>query len=246
MIPPTSIDGTDITGATIDGTDVQEITVDGDVVFSAQQLDPSLIVRLRFEQNVNNEISSLTPTDSTSAGYSSDAEEGSFAKDFDGSNDAVIFTDSQFSFSNFYNVPHSVSMQIKTGVTQVLALLGGTFKSSSDDRHRMFVAGDELRFNRLNTNFAATTVVTDNQYHHVVFTYGGTSTGSMNIYVDGSPEASGSRATALSDLNEKFEIGYNQQESRHPYDGLIDDYRIYMKELSSSEVSNLYNTGFTQ
>jgi len=34
---PTSIDGTDITGATIDGTDVQEITVDGDVVFSAVQ-----------------------------------------------------------------------------------------------------------------------------------------------------------------------------------------------------------------
>jgi len=33
MIPPTSIDGTDITGATIDGTDVTEITVDGDTVF---------------------------------------------------------------------------------------------------------------------------------------------------------------------------------------------------------------------
>jgi len=32
---PTSIDGTDITGATIDGTDVQEITVDGQTVFSA-------------------------------------------------------------------------------------------------------------------------------------------------------------------------------------------------------------------
>jgi len=38
MIPPTSIDGTDITGATIDGTDVQEITVDGDTVFSAIQV----------------------------------------------------------------------------------------------------------------------------------------------------------------------------------------------------------------
>jgi len=35
MIPPTSIDGTDITGATIDGQDVQEITVDGDTVFTA-------------------------------------------------------------------------------------------------------------------------------------------------------------------------------------------------------------------
>jgi len=34
-MPPTSIDGTDITGATIDGTDVQEITVDGQTVFTA-------------------------------------------------------------------------------------------------------------------------------------------------------------------------------------------------------------------
>jgi len=32
---PTSIDGTDITGATIDGQDVQEITVDGQTVFTA-------------------------------------------------------------------------------------------------------------------------------------------------------------------------------------------------------------------
>jgi len=35
MIPPTSIDGTDITGATIDGQDVEEITVDGQTVFTA-------------------------------------------------------------------------------------------------------------------------------------------------------------------------------------------------------------------
>jgi len=33
--PPTSIDGTDITGATIDGQEVQEITIDGQTVFSA-------------------------------------------------------------------------------------------------------------------------------------------------------------------------------------------------------------------
>jgi len=47
---PTSIDGTDITGATIDGTDVQEITVDGDVVFiGATQLPTqNLIHRYDF------------------------------------------------------------------------------------------------------------------------------------------------------------------------------------------------------
>ena len=35
MIPPISIDGTDITGATIDGIEVDEITVDGTPVFTA-------------------------------------------------------------------------------------------------------------------------------------------------------------------------------------------------------------------
>jgi len=42
MIPPTSIDGTDITGATIDGTDVTEITVDGDTVFTAGPPDTGM------------------------------------------------------------------------------------------------------------------------------------------------------------------------------------------------------------
>jgi len=36
--PPTSIDGTDITGATIDGQQVEEITIDGQTVFSAVTL----------------------------------------------------------------------------------------------------------------------------------------------------------------------------------------------------------------
>jgi len=40
-MPPTSIDGTDITGATIDGTDVQEITVDGQTVFTAVDIPQS-------------------------------------------------------------------------------------------------------------------------------------------------------------------------------------------------------------
>jgi len=35
MTPPTSIDGTDITGATVDGTEVTEITIDGETVFTA-------------------------------------------------------------------------------------------------------------------------------------------------------------------------------------------------------------------
>jgi len=43
---PTSIDGTDITGATIDGTDVTEITVDGQTVFSAAPDAPVAVSNL--------------------------------------------------------------------------------------------------------------------------------------------------------------------------------------------------------
>jgi len=51
MMPPTSIDGTDITGATIDGTDVTEITVDGDTVFTAGLPDEDdLHARYDFSQ----------------------------------------------------------------------------------------------------------------------------------------------------------------------------------------------------
>jgi hypothetical protein len=49
--PPTSIDGTDITGATIDGQEVQEITVDGDTVFTAQTLVDSFDQPLYEDQN---------------------------------------------------------------------------------------------------------------------------------------------------------------------------------------------------
>jgi len=50
MIPPTSIDGTDITGATIDGQDVEEITVDGQTVFTAGPAGAFDLTNFTFNQ----------------------------------------------------------------------------------------------------------------------------------------------------------------------------------------------------
>jgi len=50
MMPPTSIDGTDITGATIDGTDVQEITVDGQTVFQSTVIPNLVDIRLPMDE----------------------------------------------------------------------------------------------------------------------------------------------------------------------------------------------------
>jgi len=56
-MPPTSIDGTDITGATIDGTDVQEITVDGQTVFTKTTTFASAIIDDFESGNLNNYFS---------------------------------------------------------------------------------------------------------------------------------------------------------------------------------------------
>jgi len=108
--PPTSIDGTDITGATIDGQDVEEITIDGNVVFSAAPDIPdaqNLVARydarnlsLSDGQTVNTwpdevgnadlSISSGTPT------YVSNGISGVPSVDYDGNNDShsVVFGNS--------------------------------------------------------------------------------------------------------------------------------------------------------
>ena len=74
MIPPTSIDGTDITGATIDGTDVTEITVGGDVVFSAEATLPTQNLIHRYDFSA----SSTTTTFVEDLAGSDDLTTGSF------------------------------------------------------------------------------------------------------------------------------------------------------------------------
>jgi len=92
---PTSIDGTDITGATIDGSDVQEITVDGDVVFSAGPDFPSSVVnRWPFDEGSGSTVTDVIGGDNgsiTGATWVSDNTYiGGSALSFDGSNDFVF------------------------------------------------------------------------------------------------------------------------------------------------------------
>ena len=92
---PTSIDGTDITGATIDGTDVQEITVDGDVVFSAAAFD----IIDDFEDNSMSEYSGSSSLQITT----SDVVEGSRALALNGSINQNDLNDAQTSTSGLDN-----------------------------------------------------------------------------------------------------------------------------------------------
>ena len=140
MIPPTSIDGTDITGASIDGTDVQEITVDGDVVFNA---GPAIIDD--FESgNINN--------------YSGDT--GSFnvtsTNPIQGSNTLEGFLTTQYIFSQsgLANYPQagdsfSFKMRVEGNVNVASGMVFGIQSNTSQNYCVRFVstAGlDEITF----------------------------------------------------------------------------------------------------
>jgi hypothetical protein len=121
MIPPTSIDGTDITGATIDGQDVQEITVDGDTVFTAgpdipdpddlifrydarsiNASDGDPITSWSDSSNAGNDLSGGSPT------YKTNQIGGQPVLRFDGTDDFLEAT-----FGSTFNTPNTIFFLIE-------------------------------------------------------------------------------------------------------------------------------------
>jgi hypothetical protein len=87
MSPPINIDGSTVDAITIDGTDVSEVTVDGSAVFAATP--DSVVSQYKFEQDATDAISSRDGT-VNGATFVQGGVEGSYAADFDPSNNASI------------------------------------------------------------------------------------------------------------------------------------------------------------
>jgi len=260
---PTSIDGTDITGATIDGTDVTEITVDGDTVFTAETLPvaySNLIAWYPFDSSfyggsdADDATALFNPSqsgDSTaydgtvsgatyqSSGGVTDINAGanSGAFNFDGSNDKIN------TGNNGFSDPISV-----TGWGRKEA--GGqpyfvnAYQATSNGNWFWLIAPDITRVQVsfycsggeakvLNTSVN----ISNNTWHHHAFTYD--STNGLDVYVDGtnigsaSPRGSWPQASPIL-------IGEATNGSRY-WDGDIEDVRIYDTKLSGSQVSDIYN-----
>jgi hypothetical protein len=183
--PPTSIDGTNITGATIDGQDVQEITVDGQTVFRAL---PENIVN----QYVVSNFTATTWTDSVGSAdmtvnglTASTFSNGEDSVQGDGVNDhgsfaptelaaletfAIAFT-VQFTSGggNFYGTQTSANLHIH----RVATLSGGAF------RHI-------LRDNDSNglLDVRTTAAFDDGSPHAVIINKSGDAAADIDIFVD--------------------------------------------------------------
>ena len=90
--------------------------------------------------------------------------------------------------------------------------------------------------------------VRDGNWHHYVFSYDGSGVvGGLKIYydsarVDDSSDSLGSY-TAMQNENLPIVIGRVGTDGTDYADGLMDEFRIYQKELSASEVTKNYNNG---
>jgi len=255
MIPPTSIDGTDITGATIDGTDVQEITVDGDVVFTAGATLPvaysNLIAWYPFDSaeyggsNADDVTAILGgsgddtaydgtvngPTYQSSGGVTdirAGANSGGF--DFDGSNDVIDNTGTPQ-----LTTPFSITAWAKpdafAGDSRAIF---ANWDSTNSDFYVWFRDSgqiemvDDIRGGVTGSTFSA------NQFYHVAAVFSNTEN---ILYVDNNVDlqSSGHSQTTYVDAG-GITIG-----SFDKFDGIIDDVRLYNKALSATEVSQIYN-----
>jgi len=113
------------------------------------------------------------------------------------------------------------------------------FAGSNSDRQRIFVNASEL---------------SDNKWHHIVYTYDGRGTSSgavptdgMQIYIDGIVQAktvnSAGSYTYMDGVSEKLFIGavYDGGGGHFESDGNMAEFAIWAKELSLEEIKAIYN-----
>jgi hypothetical protein len=82
-------------------------------------------------------------------------------------------------------------------------------------------------------DFSSATVVSDDQWHHLAVTY---DNASVKMYVDGILGSATPKAGPITATNEKFQMGALPDGSL-PYDGALDEVRIYKRALSAKEIT---------
>jgi len=145
-MPPTSIDGTDITGATIDGTDVTEITVDGQTVFTAgPDLPDSAVRQWAFAERTTSGTGVITETlandDGDTTGGPTNTADNSFFDGFyeatDGVDDAILLPVSEFQ-SQLQSKDVGIAFTVRTTDVDDVDHMLGSLDGDASDRIQIF------------------------------------------------------------------------------------------------------------
>ena len=191
-----------------------------------------------------------TPSFASAAGGAGSTDTGPtftnrFALNFDGSDDfaateagvtSYLSNATQMSFSVWFNLDTAV---INKGIFDDQNVHFAVYtKDASGDNYslRINLNGSANRFQLSGRPFTA------GQWHNLVMTF---NAGTLLFYVDGNSTGysvySGSIPSSLSSSSAKLEIG--RIDSTLFWDGKIDEPAIYLTELTSDQVTTIYNGG---
>ncbi|HJW96941.1 MAG TPA: LamG domain-containing protein [archaeon] len=170
---------------------------------------------------------------------------------FDGTNDYItVANESNFDFERTSSF--SVSAWIKTSVSNDRVIISKETAASPYSGWAFYVQPSSVRVHITNTwgsNYISKfggVDIDNNVWHHVAFTYIGSSLASgVNIYIDGnlSNGAVSSDTLSATILNDQApQIGAYPSPGGF-FSGLIDEVRIYNRALSQEEILSLYNSG---
>ncbi len=89
-------------------------------------------------------------------------------------------------------------------------------------------------------SFAAGGYVVDSNWHHVAITYDQSASGTVSVYVDGAQVGSAANTSAWSwDANQEIELGRSHDPYWQTYNGQMDDFRIYSRVLTDTEIATI-------
>jgi len=207
--------------------------------YSFTDLDNSLVLWLPMEY-VND---SLDPTDFSSYSNNGTAvgsvlnSSGKFAKafEFDGINDYISIEDDDTSLDLIENFTWSAWVYLRNNDNRYIVS-----KKAGIDGAGLRVVSGNLYFSDFGGQdvFGSQTIST-NTWYHVASVYNGTT---VSLYVNGVLDINNSLSLSV-ESSANLIIGAESVLDANPFQGMIDDFLMFNRALSASEIAFLYDSG---
>jgi cysteine-rich repeat protein len=168
-----------------------------------------------------------------------------WAIEFDGTNDLITFNDS-WDLSTSMQRTFTTWFRRKSSTTEDVIFAKKTASGASDAGYILYIddATDKLNFELADGSNTYTvtsnTAITDQNWHHVGVSFNALDNNGTNIFLDGVIDVS-SKSGSLDPSSDStanaigFSIG-SDTGVKGPFIGSIDDFRIYNRTLSGSEI----------
>ena len=92
------------------------------------------------------------------------------------------------------------------------------------------------------TAFDSAANISDNKWHHLAIVYNQSASGGIALYVDGILDTTNAAANLAWDPTQEVELGLSHDSFWRAYNGLMDDVRIYNRELTQAEIASVHSS----